>query len=241
MPSSPVEDYTNTRFRSAVLLDNSGVPGTPAAGQSALYAKSNKGLYLKTDSGEEQKLNTNLLTPSQMNLLSFSIPPLSASQPSDVPTTGRAVCVQIPWHTTETVATYYTYVNTAGATLSATGLQNSVWLCTGAGVLIPNSATANQSTSWTSTGLKTYTPSGGPITVTADPLGYIYACILMTGTTCPIMRGQNPSSLLANLGLVAGTDPLLFFRNSATQTAPGNIIITTGATVWNGVFVGLSA
>jgi hypothetical protein len=241
MASSPIDNYTNERFRGAVLLDELvSSPATPSPGQGALYLKPNGGMYLKNDAGDEQKINTNLPSPVQLNIFSYSMPPTQALTATDTPTTARPICVQLPWHSTEVVGNYYFRVHTAGTSLSATGLQNSCWLCTGAGVMIPNTASANLATVVNSTGDKTVAPSTGPVSVPADPLGYIYWVILLTFTgTAPIIRGSNPGAQTCNVGLQAGINPLLFFRNGTSKTAPGDITITTGATLWNSLYVSL--
>lgn len=170
---------------------------------------------------------------------SASMDPALASAAGSTFISGRIACQKIPWPVTRNVGSAWVYVNTAGATL--TSGQSKIQLCTGAGVLIASAVSADLSATWTSVGLKKVTWT--PVSVPADPTGFIYVTFLANGTTPPVLRGASAGGPLCNFPLTVGTDAQSAFLDPTTgRTAVGAVVpASASATQINTIFVAVGA
>lgn len=123
-------------------------------------------------------------------------------------------------------------VMTAGATL--TSGQSIASLYQGGALL---GVTADQSTAWTSTGLKTMALTGGPIAVTA---GWAYVCYHSQGTTRPTFSAAVAGSGTGTISVTNnGTVKRSFIETShtgLTTTPPSTLgTLTDSSPVWAAV------
>lgn len=110
-----------------------------------------------------------------------------------------------------------TFLTAAGSGLTAG--QCFAALYTAAGALIAQ--TADQSTAWATTGLKTMTLAGGPYTLTA---GDYYVGLWYQGTTGPtIIRSGTVSAALTNAGLSSPNFDMASANTGVTTTAPATL------------------
>ncbi|MEU8334806.1 hypothetical protein [Micromonospora tulbaghiae] len=155
--------------------------------------------------------------PADRGYLAWTQPPYALSAGS-VPTTAGTLYLRRLRRVPAGQATsIITHVVTAGTTLT-TG-QCFAALFTAAGALVAQ--TADQSTAWASTGLKTMTLAGGPYPLTA---GDYYVGIWFNGTTGPsIIRSASISTVLTNAGLTAGNYEAASANTGLTTTAPASV------------------
>lgn len=144
-------------------------------------------------------------TPASIGAYGWTQRPDTASTSTQLLISGRVAFFRIPgWlAAAAAVKNYWLFVSNAGATLTAG--QSLAALYTGAGVLIPNTTSPDQSTAFTSLGVKQLTLAAAQA-VAADPLGFIHLGIMSNGGTPPQFRGGN--SLLVNAG-ITGAAPLV--------------------------------
>lgn len=111
------------------------------------------------------------------------------------------------------------YVGTAGNTLT-TG-QNFVGLYTNAGVLIGTSA--DQTTAWGTTGVKTAALTGGPFVANSSNVEdyWVWTAVLGNGTTPPAFFNETNAAAFLNLGLSAAQSRSCF-SGSAQTALPGS-------------------
>jgi hypothetical protein len=113
------------------------------------------------------------------------------------------------------------FVGTAGGTL--TTAQNFGGLYNSAGTLV--AATADQTTNWGSTGLKTMALAAGPFALQA---GYYYLALVSNGTT-PIApaRVQNSSGPLVNAGIGTAATKRWALNATAQTSLPGSLTLSS--------------
>lgn len=148
--------------------------------------------------------------PEDNGLYGASLCPWFSINPGSTVATGRICLARMKWSSSKTIQTLYTHVDTAGVTL--TSGQNLMALYDGSGNLIASTTSADQSSAWTSTGVKTVT-LGAAVTIARDPTGFIYGACLVKGTTPPIFRGMNCGTGYANIGM---TGALAFGLDAST-------------------------
>lgn len=161
--------------------------------------------------------------PADNGWLAWSADPLLAYTGLIV-TGGDAYFIQVPIRQTATISNVILYVATAGASL--TSGENFAGLFSATGTLL--SATADQTTNWQSTGLKTMALSAAQ-TVAA---GVYYVGFYGNGTTLP--KFSYNASTNANFGANSGTYPRIGIdvTNTGLTTAfhsPAAISATTTA------------
>jgi hypothetical protein len=94
---------------------------------------------------------------------------------------------------------------------------------------------ADQSTAWASTGIKTMALAGGPFAVSA---GYVYAAFWFNGTTGPAFYRSSGLTEMHNVGLTAANSRFASSDSSVTTTAPASLGTKTAINI--AVWVGLS-
>ncbi len=150
--------------------------------------------------------------PSFHGWLAWAFDPIHSAVPNGGfnGANGTLYCVGLCLPKRSTVTNVVMRVKTAGATL--TSGQNFAGLWDSAGNLV--GATADQSTAWTSTGIKTMALAGGPFNL---PSGIYYAGPWSNGTTRPHFSGID-SAGWASFGGRYGIR-----KTSLTTTAPSTL------------------
>lgn len=149
------------------------------------------------------------------NFKGWSYDPVYAANASIMATAGLIYAVKVPIPVATTISNLYLYVTTAGATLTAGQCVAGVYQN---GALL--ASTADQSTSWNSTGLKTMALTGAPISVAA---GYIYVAFYANGTTLPTLARAAGLSVLNNAGLTAATARFASADTGRTTSLPATL------------------
>lgn len=126
--------------------------------------------------------------PSDSGLIAWAYDPVSASSASNQPAAGQVVGVKmrVP---AGTITNLWVGLNSAGSGLTAG--QNFAGLYNSAGTLL--SATADQSTAWTS-GFTAVSMALTAAQVVAA--GYVYVCWFANGTTIPKFQWANSANVL---------------------------------------------
>lgn len=165
--------------------------------------------------------------PADQNLKAWAYDP-ATSLTAQVLTTGLLEMVKLPIRTATTITNIIAAVSTAGSGLTAS--QNWAGLYNASGTLL--SQTADQTTAWASTGVKTMTLAA-PQAVAA---GNYFVAFVSNGTTPPQMpRGSslNIGADILNVGLTASTAR---YATAGTVTAlPASVTMasrTLAARAW---------
>ncbi|MFC8490717.1 hypothetical protein ACFUJU_07905 [Streptomyces sp. NPDC057235] len=178
----------------------------------------------------ESKLDYN---PGDQTLLAWTFDPATNITAQTALTSGQLYMVRLPIRTAATISTVVVPVGTAGSSLTAG--QSLVGLYDQTGTLLGQSA--DQSASWTSTGVKNVSLTS-PVSVSA---GYYVVAIMSTGTTPPsIFRGSNASigAAFPNVGL--STENSRFAVHGAGLTAlPSSVSMGSRTPTTGAVWVGL--
>ena len=168
-------------------------------------------------------VNDPTFTPADHGLITWTQDPAGCGSVGSALAAGVVHLAKVKIVNRATVVTnILASITSAGATLTAgqcyAGLYNS------SGTLL--SATADQSGTWTSTGLKTMALAA-PQTLA---VGTYYVALLANGSTPPsFMRGNGVSSSGLNAGLTVGT--ARFLTSGAALTAlPASITLSSGST-----------
>lgn len=129
--------------------------------------------------------------------------PITVATSLTLTTSGVIYLTKLPWYSTDTITNIIVDVRTQGSTL--TSGQCFAGIYTSAGTLV--GTTADQSTAWASTGIKTMALSSGPYTVPGGgSSGFIYAAFLFNGTTGPsFLRSATTNASQINFSLTAGS------------------------------------
>lgn len=123
--------------------------------------------------------------PSDSGLLAANFDPAAMAGSTALGANGTVYAMKLWTPAQISVTNIVMHVNTAGASL--TSGQNFAGLFDSSKGLVDTSA--DQSTSWTSTGLKTMPLASGPFNISA---GYFYVAVFANGTTRPAFsRGSN--------------------------------------------------
>ncbi len=132
------------------------------------------------------------------NLLAWSLDVGTAANNSAIAVAGTLYLVRVHLPVQSSVTNVIIYLTSAGVGL--TSGQNFAGLYTSAGNLI--ASTADQTTGWGTTGLKTMALSGGPFSEAAGDY-YIGLYANWSATAPSLARGTNIAATFANAGLVS--------------------------------------
>lgn len=156
--------------------------------------------------------------PQDQNLLAWTYDPVLQTS-NTAPAAGVLTLIRVPVYRACLVTSILLEVVAAGSGL--TSGQNAVGLYTAGGTLIGKSA--DQSSAWASTALKTAALSGGPYYVSQ---GWVYVVILVNGTTPPTFgRATVQGASAINAGLTAST--ARYAVNATGQTSlPASITMS---------------
>jgi hypothetical protein len=171
-----------------------------------------------------------LIVPADHGYCGWTFPPDMVQAATILPTAGLSYVVRVRV-TSTTISAVNLHITTAGGTLT----NSFVTVHNDAGVYYTGAVTADQSTNWTSGGLKTMALTT-PITGLTIGSWVKVRFWVGTATTLPtVSRGVNSNSAITNAGLSAPN-----FRYSTANSgmttvalAPTTIgTLTGGATAW---------
>ena len=171
--------------------------------------------------------------PADIGLIACNFDPALAVTTSSVLNSNGVLYLQRVWVPATASATGMVIaLTTAGATL--TSGQNFAALYDSSANLVSGTQTADQSTAWTSTGVKQMTFAGGARSLSA---GYYWVAVWANGTTRPaLVRGN--SAVVVNGILPAASARFATSNNSVTTTAPATLGARTLANTayWVGIY-----
>lgn len=188
-----------------------------------------------TSAAMEAGFPTGAFPARLQNYLSWSFDPMFANASVGRNNSGVAEVSAMPWPVTASVTSVTVYVTTAGATLTS----NTCWIgiYNDAGSLVAQ--TADQSASWTSTGLITMALTGGPISLPGGAGARLFVVQVASGTTCPgfAHASTNYKGALMNAGIAAGGGPrvaakLGFGTSLPSTTSFSDWTIQGNAPIW---------
>ncbi|MFF7949136.1 polysaccharide deacetylase family protein [Streptomyces griseorubiginosus] len=193
--------YASTTATATATVDSSSIPkkagavGSPGAGTLAAPWDH---VHPRT-----------FWAPEDHGFLTWTFEPQMCASSGNLPTTGTLQLARVHVPVATTITNIVLFVQTAGATL--TSGQNFAGLYTSGGTLL--SATADQSTAWTSTGTKTMALSAAQAVAAGDYYIGFYA----NGTTAPAFSRAAGAFSIINTGL----------SNAASRWATGATGLTT--------------
>jgi hypothetical protein len=196
----PTSWYQNASLRQvAGAVSDGSFNHTPLDGSLAVDS-TNKVLYSRIGGAwyGTPLARANLFLPEDAGLLAWNYDPAMLQSTTSSPTSGQVNLIRVNVRTPITVSNVLLGVTSGGSGL--TSGQSFAGLYNASGTLL--SATADQSTNWTSTGLKTI-----PLTsAQAIAAGTYYIGLVSVGTTPPAFaRASGVSVSAENLGLSAAT------------------------------------
>jgi hypothetical protein len=176
------------------------------------------------------------ITPAYNNLLGWTMSSLEAGSNATL-VSGRLYLFKIMVPTTISVTNITVAISNAGSGL--TSGQNFMGLYSSSGTLI--GTTADQTTNFSSTGIKVAALIGGPYTITGSSNTFVWVAFVANGTTLPKPIGSGIGVVgLANLGLTAATYRGAY-NGTASTALPSSITPSSNSSTSNVlVFFGIS-
>jgi hypothetical protein len=154
--------------------------------------------------------------PADVGLLAASIDPATTTTNSGALPNSQMVVIKLRTDIAISVANIVCFVQTAGATLTAG--QSFAALYDSSKTLVGQ--TADQSTAWTTTGLKNMALAGGPFSI---PAGYFYVAFVSTGTTRPTLRRSAGGTSIVNGVLSTANSRFANADTGITTTLPSTL------------------
>lgn len=218
---------TALRANNTVALNNFGPNFDVANGG---ISKANGDVWFGNTSADQAGMDVDPFTtaptaPVMQGLLGWTGDPMNP-QSNVVTTSGFVWLSKVPWPVTAAVTNILVMVNTAGSGLTAA--ENLLAIYSSAGALL--ASTGDQTTNFESAAGSVITAAltGGPVTIPADPNGFVWVGMLQNGTTPMKPAGYSgpvgAQAGITNLGLTAaksrgGTSD----AGGAHAALPGNI------------------
>jgi hypothetical protein len=225
-------------FSSLYIAQLGGTPATPSAGD-ILYTDSGGTLHNLRPDGVDVAFPELPFTPAEAGVIAWNFDP-GLVQSSSIPASGAITLIRVNLRSARSITNVAVGVGVIGSGL--TSGQNFAGLYAGqtagaytAGQLI--GVSADQTTPWGTTGLKTAALAGGPFAV---PAGFCWVAILSNvSTTVPsFIRGGAQAAAFANAGCTASTARWATSSSTGT-TLPSTITPSasalTGITYWAAV------
>lgn len=187
---------------------------------------------LRVDGGEFDRFPS----AQQMGIAAWSYPSILAVGGTAAASSGVVYVIRVPLTGGKTpITNVLLAIQTGGSTL--TSGQSFVGVYDSAGTKIGGSA--DQASSWTSTGLKTIALTSGPFN-TSSP--FVYVVIMSNGTTPPAFARLGGGSAIAPLSTLSSSGSKMPFATNGTGTAlPSSLTYSSNsATGAQGFWVGLS-
>ena len=166
-------------------------------------------------------------TPSDQTLITWTFDPSAAISGATLSPAGTLHTFKMHNLMPASVTNIILEVSTAGSTLTSGQCFLALYQ---AGALI--GVTADQSTPWASTGLKTAALASGPFNITA---GDVIVVAWYNGTTGPTFRGGAGSAVCQNAGLATASLRFGKADTGKTTTAPstlGTITANSNVPAW---------
>jgi hypothetical protein len=151
--------------------------------------------------------------------------------------TGKILVVKVELAAAATITNIIVDVFTGGSTLTTNQNLAAVYLATGSKVT--SSETADQSTAWTTTGIKTMALAGGPVTVDPGAAVWVWVALLTVGTTPPLFRRGNNDAAVSNVGTSASTRRFALDASTGNTSMPSSLTPGT-MTTFEGAWAALS-
>jgi len=180
--------------------------------------------------GADGPAGTDAWRPQDYNLLGMAFDPASVGTTGyQLGANGTVYVVKCYTPTALSVSAIVAGVTTAGATL--TSGQNFAALYNSSKALLAQSA--DQTTAWASTGVKSMTLTGGPISV---PAGYYYLALWSNGTTRPTFAKGGALNVVNGL-LSTANSKFASSSTGRTTTAPDPLggFTALAQAIWAGV------
>lgn len=150
-------------------------------------------------------------------------------------TAGTVFTCAVPLRVAASIGTISAWVSTAGATLTSGQCFAALYQGAGGALL---GTTADQSTAWTSTGMKAMTINGGtPVAVAA---GILQVVFWFNGTTGPAMYRSGATTGVMNAGQSTASSRWGVANTGVTTTAPTPLGAITGPGSAGAIWVALS-
>jgi hypothetical protein len=167
--------------------------------------------------------------PNDHGMITWSFDPASINATLIIPTAGQVNLIKLHVPTACTITNVIFSISAAGATLTAS--QNFAALYTSAGSLL--SATADQSTNWTTTGVKIMALSAAQAVAAGD----YYLAFYANGTTLPTPRTGGNAGSMANANLSLANSRFATADTGKTTAMPATLAaIAAQAVSWFGAF-----
>jgi hypothetical protein len=161
-------------------------------------------------------------TPADHALLTWPYDPSLTPTSTAIPTAGLVYVTRVHLSVAANITNIITHVGTAGNTLTSGQCFAGLYQ---AGVLL--GATADQSTAWASTGVKTMAVAGGPVAAAA---GDVLIAFFFNGTTGPALP-RSADRALANIGLSAANSRYATADAAQTTAFQGTLGTLTASTL----------
>lgn len=197
----------------------------PQPAITAATASSGSSLVLARDDHGHPRYD---FQPSDHGYLAWSFDPALAVNSTALATAGLLHVIKLHLPVAKNITGIDCYVVTAGSGLTS----GQCFACAfQAGTLL--GTTADQSTAWTSTGLKQMNLSGGPFAAAA---GDVYVGFWYNGTTAPALA-RSAGSNVANSGYAAVSSRFGTANSGLTTAAPGTLgtISAEALAYWTGI------
>lgn len=193
-------------------------PGTPSAPNSPWVLLVSIGATGPSGSGGGAPYPS----PADQNLIAWNYDPAFISV-NTAPGAGVVFFARTHVLTAVTITNIFAHIATAGASLTANA--NYVGLYNSSGTLLATSA--DQSTNWTTTGLKTM-----PLTTAQSvAAGYYFLAILTNGTTIPsFSRAASAAPVSALNAGTTSTTPRQATYGSSQTALPATLVLTSSLT-----------
>lgn len=225
-PASPEYGVSMTSSGTATLL------GTSLNGATAAVHNGGSNTLFQVDGGAFGRLPT----AQQMGIVAQNYPSILALGGTAAASTGVVYVVRIPLlGGAVAVTNILVGVQTGGSSLTSS--QNFAGLYDNAGTKI--GGTADQTSAWGSSGLKTMALVSGPFTTSAP---FVYVVLVSNGTTPPAFARTGGGALVASLSTLSSSSSGMPFATNGTGTAlPGSLTYSSNsATGAQPFWVGLS-
>lgn len=165
-------------------------------------------------------------SPQDQGLVSWTCDPATQNQTQIIPAAGQLMTVKLVIPVISTVTNIIMSIATQGSSL--TSGQNFAGLYNPAGTLL--SATADQTTNWGTTGLKTIALSSQQTNL---PPGTYTVAFYSNGTTLPTLRVGTTGSSWPNAGLATASSRFGLANTGLTTALPGTLgVITANEFAW---------
>jgi hypothetical protein len=216
-----------TSAQGAVILDGTAADIKPVGNAASA------GVSTKAPAADHVHADPNWTAADQgLIAWNYDMPATASGGTAALATAGTMYVMAVPLRAAASVTNILTEMVAGGSVLTS-GQCFAALYQGAAGALL--GVTADQSTPWASTGVKTMAIVGGPVAAAA---GILYVALWFNGTTGPAPFKTGSSSSTVNITLAAASSRFGTANTSITTTAPGTLGTISAAS--NGYWVALS-